>query len=116
MSRDHWRETKLVITATLTPTLPLSAFLYQLRDIHTFILQPPLLLSFQPFPPPSLLPPSPSLPLPLSLSPGIASIGVHDVTATGVPDILLGRSDGVMEIYSLDENNQPRIQFTHVNR
>ncbi|XP_019862996.1 PREDICTED: Bardet-Biedl syndrome 7 protein homolog [Amphimedon queenslandica] len=43
----------------------------------------------------------------------IASIGVHDVTATGVPDILLGRSDGVMEIYSLDENNQPRIQFTH---
>lgn len=44
---------------------------------------------------------------------GISSISCFDVNESGVPDILLGRNDGVVEVYSMDENNQPRIQFTH---
>ena len=46
---------------------------------------------------------------------GINTISSYDVCETGVPDILLGRSDGVVEVYSMDENNQPQIQFTHVS-
>lgn len=45
---------------------------------------------------------------------GINSISCYDVCETGVPDILLGRDDGVVEVFSMDENNQPKIQFTHV--
>ena len=46
---------------------------------------------------------------------GITSICCYDICESGVPDIILGRADGVVEIFSLDENNQPRIQFTHVS-
>ncbi len=45
---------------------------------------------------------------------GINSINCYDVCETGIPDIILGRADGVVEVYSMDENNQPQIQVTHV--
>jgi Bardet-Biedl syndrome 7 protein len=44
---------------------------------------------------------------------GITSISCYDVTSTGLCDIILGHSDGIVQLYSLDENNQPSIQFTH---
>ena len=46
---------------------------------------------------------------------GINSICCYDICDSGVPDIILGRADGIVEIFSMDENNQPRIQFTHVS-
>ena len=46
---------------------------------------------------------------------GISSISSYDVTGDGSKEILLGRDDGVVEVYSVDETCQPRIQFTHVS-
>jgi hypothetical protein len=44
--------------------------------------------------PPSFLPPSPNT--------GI------DFSKTGVQDIVVGRDDGLVEMYNLDENGQPQ--------
>ena len=29
---------------------------------------------------------------------------------------MVGRDDGVLEVYSMDDSNQPRLQFTHVSQ
>ena len=45
---------------------------------------------------------------------GISCLATSDLTGDGVPDILVGRDDGVVEVYGMDESNEPRLCFTHV--
>ena len=47
---------------------------------------------------------------------GIVSLSCYDVTGSGVPDMLVGREDGVVEVYSFDDSGEPRVQFTHVRK
>lgn len=51
-----------------------------------------------------------------SLTSGIVSLSCYDVTGSGVPDMLVGREDGVVEVYSFDDSGEPRVQFTHVRK
>ncbi len=46
---------------------------------------------------------------------GIICLATSDVTGDGLPEILVGRNDGVVEVYSMDEANEPRLRFTHVS-
>lgn len=43
-------------------------------------------------------------------------MATSDLTGDGLPDILVGRNDGVVEVYGLDESNEPRLHFTHVSK
>ena len=52
----------------------------------------------------------------LSVHAGIVSLSCYDVTGSGVPDMLVGREDGVVEVYSFDDSGEPRVQFTHVRK
>lgn len=45
---------------------------------------------------------------------GISCLATTDLTGDGIPDILVGRNDGVVEVYGMDESNEPRLCFTHV--
>ena len=45
---------------------------------------------------------------------GISCLATSDLTGDGVDDIVVGRDDGVVEVYSVDEANEPRLKFTHV--
>lgn len=45
---------------------------------------------------------------------GISCLATSDLTGDGLTDILVGRDDGVVEVYSFDESNEPRLCFTHV--
>jgi len=47
---------------------------------------------------------------------GICCLATSDVTKDGLLDILVGRNDGVVEVYGLDESNEPRLRFTHVSK
>ena len=46
---------------------------------------------------------------------GISCLATSDVTRDGLPEILVGRDDGVVEVYGMDEANEPRLRFTHVS-
>ena len=46
---------------------------------------------------------------------GIQCISTADISGDGLPDILVGRDDGVVEVYGFDETNEPRLIFTHVS-
>ena len=45
---------------------------------------------------------------------GISCMATSDLSGDGVADILVGRDDGVVEAYHMDESNEPRLCFTHV--
>ena len=45
---------------------------------------------------------------------GITCLATNDLTGDGLPDILVGRDDGVVEVYGLDDSDEPRLKFTHV--
>ena len=45
---------------------------------------------------------------------GISCLATSDLIGDGVSDILVGRDDGVVEVYGFDESNEPRLRFTHV--
>ena len=45
---------------------------------------------------------------------GIVCLATSDVSENGLDEILVGRDDGVVEVYGLDETNEPRLRFTHV--
>lgn len=47
---------------------------------------------------------------------GISCLATSDVTENGLDEILVGRDDGVVEVYSLDESNEPRLRFTYVRK
>lgn len=45
---------------------------------------------------------------------GVASIATSDLTGDGIPEILVGRDDGVVEVYGFEDSDEPRLKFTHV--
>ena len=38
-----------------------------------------------------------------------------DITADGVLDLIVGRDDGLVEVYSYDEADEPIHRYTHVS-
>ena len=46
---------------------------------------------------------------------GISCISTWDITGDGVADIIVGRDDGVVEVYGFEDSDEPRLQFTHVS-
>ncbi len=46
---------------------------------------------------------------------GISCISTWDITGDGLADIIVGRDDGVVEVYGFEDNDEPRLQFTHVS-
>ncbi|XP_054259865.1 Bardet-Biedl syndrome 7 protein homolog [Macrosteles quadrilineatus] len=51
---------------------------------------------------------------------GVQCLYCYDMTGDGVPDLLVGRSDGTVQIYSIpvddaDDLNQPSERFSHVS-
>ena len=47
---------------------------------------------------------------------GISALESFDITADGTPDILVGRSNGMVEVYSVDEGGEPSQKFKHVSK
>lgn len=45
----------------------------------------------------------------------MSCLSTFDLSGDGVEDIVVGRDDGVVEVYSMDDSNQPRLKFTHVS-
>ena len=43
------------------------------------------------------------------------SLDNYDITADGLLDLLVGRDDGTVEIYSFDESDDPVRRFKQVN-
>ena len=46
---------------------------------------------------------------------GITTIATSDLTGDGVCDIMVGRDDGVVEVYGFEDSDEPRLKFTHVS-
>ena len=46
---------------------------------------------------------------------GISCITTRDLTEDGLADIIVGRDDGVVEVYGFEDNDEPRLKFTHVS-
>ena len=46
---------------------------------------------------------------------GVTCLSTFDLSGDGVEDIVVGRDDGVVEVYSMDDSNQPRLKYTHVS-
>ena len=46
---------------------------------------------------------------------GITAIATSDLTGDGVCDIVVGRDDGVLEVYGFEDSDEPRLKFTHVS-
>jgi len=44
---------------------------------------------------------------------GISCLSHYDVTGDGMNDLLVGREDGTVEVYSYDVMDQPQLRFTH---
>lgn len=47
---------------------------------------------------------------------GISCLATSDLSGDGLSDILVGRDDGVVEVYGFDDSNEPRLRFTHVRK
>ena len=52
----------------------------------------------------------------LSKSAGVLALETFDITADGVPDVLVGRDDGLIEVYGFDEMDEPVHRFKQVTR
>lgn len=48
-------------------------------------------------------------------SQGVLCIDTYDVLGDGVKDILVGRDDGTVEIYRLENSNEPTLRFEKVS-
>ncbi|XP_048774154.1 Bardet-Biedl syndrome 7 protein homolog isoform X3 [Ostrea edulis] len=44
---------------------------------------------------------------------GVLALDSYDITADGVLDLIVGRDDGLVEIYSYDESDEPIFRFKH---
>ena len=44
----------------------------------------------------------------------MSALETFDITADGTPDILVGRSDGIVQVYSVDDGGEPTQRFKHV--
>ncbi|KAM9741317.1 BBSome complex member BBS7 isoform 2-T2 [Menidia menidia] len=45
---------------------------------------------------------------------GILCIDTFDIIGDGVQDVLVGRDDGTVEVYSVDSSGEPSLRFEHV--
>ena len=45
---------------------------------------------------------------------GVLALETFDITADGVPDVLVGRDDGLVEVYGFDEMEEPVHRFKQV--
>lgn len=52
----------------------------------------------------------------LSKFTGVLAVETYDITADGVPDVLVGRDDGLVEVYGFDEMDEPVHRFQQVTR
>ena len=39
----------------------------------------------------------------------------YDITADGIADLVIGRDDGIVEVYGYDEADEPVLRFTQVS-
>lgn len=46
---------------------------------------------------------------------GVLCIDNYDITADGVLDLIIGRDDGLVEVYSYDDSDEPVHRHTHVS-
>ncbi len=46
---------------------------------------------------------------------GVLCLDNYDITADGVLDLLVGRDDGLVEIYGYDEMDEPILRHSHVS-
>ena len=47
---------------------------------------------------------------------GILCMDNYDITADGIADLLIGRDDGLVEVYGYDEGDEPVLRFSQVSR
>lgn len=47
---------------------------------------------------------------------GVLALETFDITADGVPDVLVGRDDGLVEVYGFDEMDEPVHRFKQVSQ
>lgn len=59
--------------------------------------------------------PSLSLLIPPSFFIGILCIDSFDIMGDGVKDLLVGRDDGMVEVYSFENANEPVLRFDQVS-
>ena len=45
----------------------------------------------------------------------MSCLSTFDLSGDGVEEMVVGRDDGVVEVYSIDDSGQPRLKFTHVS-
>ena len=45
----------------------------------------------------------------------VSALETFDITADGTPDVLVGRSDGIVQVYSVDDGGEPTQRFKHVS-
>lgn len=53
--------------------------------------------------------------LPLTVFPGVLCVDSFDIVGDGVKDLLVGRDDGTVEVYTFDNANQPVLRFEQVS-
>ena len=53
--------------------------------------------------------------LPLTVFPGVLCVDSFDIMGDGVKDLLVGRDDGTVEVYTFDNANQPVLRFEQVS-
>lgn len=46
---------------------------------------------------------------------GVLALDTFDITADGVPDVLVGRDDGLIEVFGFDEADEPVPRFKQVS-
>ncbi|XP_065058986.1 Bardet-Biedl syndrome 7 protein homolog [Rhopilema esculentum] len=44
----------------------------------------------------------------------VSALETFDITADGTPDVLVGRSDGMVEVYSVEDGGEPTQRFKHM--
>ncbi|XP_014782164.1 Bardet-Biedl syndrome 7 protein homolog isoform X1 [Octopus bimaculoides] len=49
----------------------------------------------------------------LKKSGGISCLNMFDITSDGVPDVLVGRDDGLIDVYAFDEFREPVQKYSH---
>ena len=45
----------------------------------------------------------------------ISALETFDITADGTPDVIVGRSDGTVQVFSVDDGGEPTQRFKHVS-